>query len=154
MASIGALENALSVRTRRTSVLFNLNVTEAGDPLANLRSADGAVAGISDEGKNALYGALAVSGVVLGSVAMLLASLIRDHSRVRRTATGSLTTFGLLALAGVAGLALDYRDGPVRTVQFVVYFATVLAVVRAARLGIAVASYARPSAKDEEPARS
>ncbi|HSP27537.1 MAG TPA: hypothetical protein VLN74_03230 [Ilumatobacteraceae bacterium] len=39
-----------------------------------------------------------------------------------------------MALAGILGLLLDYRDGPVRTVQLFVYLMLCLGIVRVARV--------------------
>ncbi len=43
-------------------------------------------------------------------------------------------TFAGVTLAGVLGLLLDYRDGPVRTVQLFVYLMLALGIVRLARV--------------------
>ncbi len=48
--------------------------------------------------------------------------------------------FGLLAASGTAGLLLDYTDGPIRTVQLIVYVSLILASLRFVRLAFAVAA--------------
>jgi hypothetical protein len=62
----------------------------------------------------------------------VLASLLM--SKARTAARHTATAFALLSLAGIAGLALDVRDGPVRLVQQFVYFAVVLAAATFAML--------------------
>jgi hypothetical protein len=51
-------------------------------------------------------------------------------------------------LSGVAGLLLDQRDGPVRTVQLIVYVGVFIAVVRFVRLVVEVADTGEPSKID------
>lgn len=61
--------------------------------------------------------------------------IISTSDRQWRTVGGFLTrTFAGVALAGVLGLLLDYRDGPVRTVQLFVYLMLALGIVRLARV--------------------
>ena len=47
-------------------------------------------------------------------------------------------------LAGVLGLLLDYRDGPVRTVQLFVYLMLALGIVRLARVAALASADAPP----------
>jgi hypothetical protein len=72
-----------------------------------------------------------VIGAIVAS-AGVLASLLT--STARTAARHTATAFALLSLSGIAGLALDVRDGPVRLVQQFVYFAVVLAAATFARL--------------------
>lgn len=110
-------------------VVLNLNITTAGDPLSGVGlSAGPSSAGITEGGRTAFYAALIVGGVVLVAAGLLMTA--------RHEVDGALLarTFSLVALAGVLGLLLDYRDGPVSTVQLIVYLLLFLGVVRLARV--------------------
>ncbi len=113
-------------------VVLNVNVTTAGDPLSGVGLSAGATsAGITEGARAAFYGALAVSAVVLTATGLLIAT----SGRRWRTVGGLLTrTFSGVALAGVLGLLLDHRDGPVRTVHLFVYLMLGLGIVRLARV--------------------
>ena len=78
-----------------------------------------------------MYGALVVGGALLTATGLIIST----SGRQWRTVGGLLTrTFAGVALAGVLGLLLDYRDGPVRTVQLFVYLMLALGIVRLARV--------------------
>jgi hypothetical protein len=113
-------------------VVLNLNVTTAGDPLSGVGLSAGATsAGITEGARATFYGALVVGGVLLAATGLIIST----SDRQRRTLGGLLTrTFAGVALAGVLGLLLDYRDGPVRTVQLFVYLMLALGIVRLARV--------------------
>ncbi|HSL73935.1 MAG TPA: hypothetical protein VK853_05695 [Ilumatobacteraceae bacterium] len=126
------------VATTAAIVILNLNITTAGDPLSGVGLP--ASPGITEGARATFYGALAVSGSVLAATGLIIST----SGRQWRTVGGLLTrTFAGVALAGVLGLLLDYRDGPVRTVQLFVYLMLALGFVRLAR----VAALAR----EEEP---
>lgn len=110
-------------------VLLNVNVTRAGDPLSSIYAVERE--GITPTAKTALYATLAVIGAIVASTGVL-ASLLT--STARTAARHTATAFALLSLSGIAGLALDVRDGPVRLVQHFAYFAVVLAAATFARL--------------------
>jgi len=117
-------------------VLLNVNVTDAGDALSSVSGPPGtAQAGITPESKALLYVVLALVGtsLALWSTSQALRS---DVLARRFRSLGS--PGALLAAAGVAGLALDHRDGPVRTVQLVVYVMLSLAAIRAVGLAVAI----------------
>jgi hypothetical protein len=119
-------------------VVLNLNVTSAGDPLSGVGlSAGPPSAGITEGARAAFYGALTVGAVVLMATGLVIATSARGHRQL-----GGLVarTFAGVALAGLLGLLLDYRDGPVRTVQLVVYLMLALAIVRSARIVALAAS--------------
>ncbi|MEM9467377.1 MAG: hypothetical protein AAGA90_18530 [Actinomycetota bacterium] len=112
-------------------IAMNLNVTSAGDPLSGLGvAADPATPGITDGGRTTLYGALLVAGAVVAAAGSL--PLLNG----RRTIAAALVsrTYAGVALAGLLGLLLDYRDGPVRTVHAFVYLMLGLAIVRTVRV--------------------
>jgi hypothetical protein len=113
-------------------VVLNVNVTTAGDPLSGVGlSAGGTSAGITEGARASLYGALVVGGLLLTATGLIISTAGRRW----RTVGGLLTrTFAGAALAGVLGLLLDYRDGPVRTVQLFVYLMLALGIVRLARV--------------------
>jgi hypothetical protein len=113
-------------------VVLNLNVTSAGDPLSGVGlSAGPTSAGITEGARATFYGALTVGAAVLMAAGLVIAT----SARVNRQLGGLVArTFAGVALAGLLGLLLDYRDGPVRTVQLVVYLLLALAIVRAARI--------------------
>ena len=112
--------------------VLNVNVTTAGDPLSGVGLSAGATsAGITEGARSVFYGALVVGGVLLTATGLIIST----SGRQWRTVGGLLTrTFTGVALAGVLGLLLDYRDGPVRTVQLFVYLMLALGVVRLARV--------------------
>lgn len=118
-------------------VVLNLNVTDQGDPLSSVGlSAGPTTAGITEGAKSTFYGSLMISGVLLASVG--LATAIAGWAKAL---TGLVVrTYGGVALAGAAGLLLDYRDGPVRTVQLFVYLMLALGAVRFVRVASAVYS--------------
>ena len=113
--------------------LLNINVTSAGDPLSG---SGGGVSGpgITDSGRTAFYVALALAGAVLAGCFIVTAFVSPIHQRV---ALLGVRTFGVVTLAGIAGLLFDYQDGPVRLVQLVAYFAVVLGAVRLAAVAVA-----------------
>ena len=129
------------VATIAAIVILNVNITTAGDPLSGVGLSAGATsAGITEGARATFYGALAVSASVLAATGLI----ITTSGRQWRTMGGLLTrTFGGVALAGVLGLLLDYRDGPVRTVQLFVYLMLALGFVRLARVA-ALASAEEP----------
>jgi hypothetical protein len=102
-------------------VVLNVNVTSAGDPLS----------GVGEGARTTFYGA-----IVVGAMLMTATGLIISTSGGHWRAAGSLLTrtFAGVAMAGVLGLLLDYRDGPVRTVQLLVYLMLALGIVRLARV--------------------
>ena len=109
--------------------VFNVNITSAGDPLSGVGlSAGPRSAGITEAGRTTFYAALILGGVVLAAAGLVIAD--------RRGPNGGLLarTFSLVALAGLLGLLLDCRDGPVRTVQLAVYVLLFLGIVRLARI--------------------
>ena len=112
-------------------VVLNLNVTTAGDPLSGVGLSAGATsAGITEGARSTFYGALVVGGVLLAATGLIISTSDRQW----RPVGGLLTrTFAGVALAGVLGLLLDYRDGPVRTVQLFVYLMLALGIIRLAR---------------------
>lgn len=118
-------------------VVFNLNVTSAGDPLSGVRRMTEAMKspGISESARTSFYAALVVAGAVLAAAALVVVVLGRVF---HAEAVLALRAFGLLAASGTAGLLLDYPDGPIRVVQLLVYVALILAVVRFARLALTV----------------
>ena len=122
-------------------VVLNVNVTTAGDPLSGVGLSAGATsAGITEGARASFYGALAVGGLLLAATGLIISTSDRGW----RTVGGLLTrTFAGVALAGVLGLLLDYRDGPVRTVQLFVYLMLALGVERLARVA-ALASEGEP----------
>jgi hypothetical protein len=113
-------------------VVLNVNVTSAGDPLSGLGLSAGATsAGITEGARSTFYGALVVGGVLLAATGLIISTVDRRW----QTVGGLLTrTFAGVALAGLLGLLLDYRDGPVRTVQLFVYLMLALGIVRLARV--------------------
>jgi hypothetical protein len=119
-------------------VVFNLNVTSAGDPLSGVRgnAPQAGAPGISEDARTAFYLAITLAGTVLGTGSMLVAALWRYLP----AALLGVRSFGFLSAAGMAGLLLDYVDGPVRTVQLLVYVAVALASLRFTRLATALAS--------------
>ena len=118
-------------------VVLNLNVTDQGDPLSSLGlSAGPMTAGITESAKTTFYGALMISGALVAS-----AGLVTAFARSANAVCGLvIRTYGGVALAGAAGLLLDYRDGPVRTVQLFVYVMVALGVLRFFRVASAAQS--------------
>ncbi len=112
--------------------VMNLDVTSAGDPLSGVGlSAGPGSPGITEGARATFYAVLAFGGLLLTSLGLGLAFAA---PRARRVGRLLVTAFPLVALAGVLGLLLDYRDGPVRLVQLFVYVALALAVVRLGRV--------------------
>ena len=128
-------------------VVLNVNVTTAGDPLSGVGLSAGATsAGITEGARSTFYGALVVGGLLLTATGLIISTSDRHW----RTVGGLLTrTFTGVALAGVLGLLLDYRDGPVRTVQLFVYVMLALGIVRLARVA-ALASADAPLDPDSD----
>ena len=119
------------------AVVLNLNVTDQGDPLSSLGlSAGPTTAGITESAKTTFYGALMISGVLLASAGLVTAIAGWVHAISGLV----IRTYGGVALAGAAGLLLDYRDGPVRTVQLFVYVMLALGVLRFLRVASAAQS--------------
>lgn len=115
-------------------VLLNVNVTEAGDVLSSITQSDDAVrAGITPEAKSVLYAVIALVATCLAvwSTSQALRGDVRQFRSLGSAAA-------LLAAAGIAALALDHRDGPVRTVQLVVYVMFCLTAIRTVGLGLAI----------------
>lgn len=135
-------------------VLLNVNVTSAGDPLSGVGLFAGSTSpGMTEGARATFYGVL-----VIGAIVLTAAGFVSSTVAHRRSAAARLlvTTYPLVALAGLLGLLLDHRDGPVRTVQSVVYLMLVLAIVRLARIVAMVAdthSDAAPAARIEDSAR-
>ncbi|MCU0311699.1 MAG: hypothetical protein MUE36_12260 [Acidimicrobiales bacterium] len=127
--------------------LYALNVTDQGGPLdgAGL-SAGPTTAGITEGGRVTFYGALAIVGAVLAMGGLLITIAGPGWRSAGLLASRS---FGGLAAAGLAGLLLDYRDGPVSLIRSVVYVLLVLSVVRFVRVSIMLASLS-----DEETLRA
>ena len=118
-------------------LVFNVNVTDAGDPLSGVGlSAGPTSAGITEGARSVFYGSMVVGGLVLAAAGFLMVATGRGHGPVANLLS---RTYGGVALAGFAGLLLDYRDGPVRTVQLVVYLIFFLGIVRFARITAATA---------------
>lgn len=113
-------------------VVLNVNVTAVGDPLSGVGLSAGPTSpGITEGARATFYGALTVGGVVLMATGLAVAT----SGRANRQLGGLLArTFAGVALAGLLGLLLDYRDGPVRTVQLVVYLMLALGIVRSVRI--------------------
>lgn len=121
--------------------IYSLNVTSAGEPLSGAGlSAGPASAGITEGGRTTFYGALIVAGAVLAAVSLLITVL---GPKVRTAAALGARSFGGLALAGIAGLLLDYRDGPVSWVHLAVYVVLVLSAVRFARVSSMLTSVSK-----------
>jgi hypothetical protein len=113
-------------------VLLNLNVTSAGDPLSGAGlSAGPASPGIIEGARAIFYGVLIIGGLLLTAVGIALLIIEGRGQQVSRLL---VSTYPWIALAGVLGLLLDYRDGPVRTVQLVVYLTLAVGIIRLARI--------------------
>jgi|TARA_R110002110_G_scaffold79989_2_gene208718 hypothetical protein len=113
-------------------VLLNLNVTAAGDPLSGAGlSAGPASPGIIEGARAIFYGVLIIGGLLLTAVGIALLIIEGRGQQVSRLL---VSTYPWIALAGVLGLLLDYRDGPVRTVQLVVYLTLAVGIIRLARI--------------------
>lgn len=128
--------------------LLNINVTSAGDPLSGSRAGLSSP-GITDSGRIAFYAALAMVGAVLAGAFVVAAFVSPVH---RRAAALGIRTFAVVTLAGIAGLLFDYRDGPVRLVELLAYFAVVLGTVRLIAIAVA-APGVEPRAADVVGAR-
>jgi len=120
-------------------VLLNLNVTDAGDPLSGVGlSAGPTSSGITEGARTTFYGVLVIGALLLTGAGIVLSTVApRQHAAARLL----VTTYPLVALAGLLGLLFDYRDGPVRTVQLIVYLLLVLAVVRLGRIVASLANH-------------
>lgn len=119
-------------------VLLNVNVTSAGDPLSGVGLSAGPTSpGINEGARATFYGVLVISALLLTAAGFVLSTVAQRQSAAARLL---VTTYPLVALAGLLGLLFDYRDGPVRTVQLVVYLLLVLAIVRLARIVAIVAN--------------
>ncbi len=126
-------------------VIYNLNVTSQGAPLNGVGGAPGpASAGITDGARTAFYVALAVTGAVLtvGGFALIVA-----ERRWRSAGALASRSFAGLTAVGLAGLLLDYRDGPVSWLHLAVYVLMVLGLIRFVRVSAMLAS-----AGEDEPA--
>lgn len=113
-------------------VLLNLNVTAAGDPLSGVGLSAGPTSpGITEGARATFYGVLVIGALLLTVAGMMLSTIGR-----RQQVAGRLlvTTYPVVALAGLLGMLFDYRDGPVRIVQLAVYVMLVLAIVRLGRV--------------------
>ena len=118
-------------------IVMNLDVTSAGDPLSGVGlSAEQSSPGITEGARATFYAVLAFGGLLLTSLAVALAFATPVARRAGRLL---VTTFPLVALAGVLGLLLDYRDGPVRLVQSFAYVALAVGIVRLARVVVIAA---------------
>jgi hypothetical protein len=127
-------------------VLLNVNVTNAGDPLSGVGLSAGPTSpGINEGARATFYGVLVIGALVLTAAGFVLSTVAQRQSAAARLL---VTTYPLVALAGLLGLLFDYRDGPVRTIQSVVYLLLVLAIVRLARI-VAIVTNTQP---DETPA--
>jgi hypothetical protein len=127
-------------------VLLNVNVTNAGDPLSGVGLSAGPTSpGINEGARATFYGVLVIGALVLTAAGFVLSTVAQRQSAAARLL---VTTYPLVALAGLLGLLFDYRDGPVRTIQSVVYLLLVLAIVRLARI-VAIVPNTQP---DETPA--
>jgi len=125
-------------------LIYALNVTNQGGPLdGGGLSAGPTTAGITEAGRVMFYAALTIAGAVLAMGGLLMTMAGR-----RFRSAGQLTsrTFAGLAAAGIAGLLLDYRDGPVSWVHLLVYTLLVLGVTRFVRVSMMLATVS-----DEEP---
>lgn len=120
------------VSSAAAALLLNVNVTDAGDPLSGVGLSAGAASpGITEGARTTFYGVLVISAILLTAAGIVASAL----SRRQHVATRLLvTTYPMVALAGLLGLLLDSRDGPVRTVQLIVYLMVFLAVIRVARI--------------------
>ena len=129
------------------AVICNLNVTTAGGPLSGVGlSAGPTSAGMTEAGRTTFYGALVVAGAVIAGVGLVLTTVKTD-----RRVEGALLsrTFAGLSLVGVAGLLLDYRDGPVSWTQLAVYTIVVLAVLRFIRVWSMLNAVPEPALETE-----
>lgn len=132
-------------------VIYNLNVTSAGGPLSGVGlSADPTSAGITEAGRTTFYGSLVVAGAVIAAAGLVLSGL-----SAQRRVEGALLirTFAGLALAGIAGLLLDYRDGPVSWTQLAVYTVIMLSVLRFIRVGLMLNAAPSTPATSSPPRR-
>lgn len=119
-------------------MIYSLNITDQGSPLNGVGlSAGPTTAGITEGARAAFYGALVVAGALFAVAGLLMTVAGRQWREA-----GLLTsrTFAGLAAAGLGGLLLDYRDGPVSWVHLVVYAVLVLGVVRFVRVSMMLAT--------------
>lgn len=129
--------------------IYSLNVTTSGDPLSGVGlSAGPTSAGILESGRTTFYGALVIAGAVLAAASFLLSAL---GPKVREAAGLGARSFGGLAFAGVGGLLLDYRDGPVAMVHLAVYVLLVLGAVRFVRISAMLSSVPGSEVVQVEP---
>lgn len=113
-------------------VLLNVNVTAAGDPLSGVGLSAGRTSpGILEGARATFYGSLIIGGLMLAVVGIALLIVERRGQQISRLLA---STYPWVALAGVLGLLLDYRDGPVRTVQLFVYLMLAFGIIRLARI--------------------
>jgi len=112
-------------------VVYNVNVTKAGAPLSGVWP--GPVPfGIAEGGRTAFYGSLVVGALVLTAAGLVI---LTTNGRRNRVVGGLVVrTYAGVALAGLLGLLLDYRDGPVSTVHSFVYLMLSLGILRLARI--------------------
>ncbi len=128
-------------------VVLNLNVTAAGDPLSGVGlSAGPSSPGITEGARATFYGVLAIGAILLTAAGMVLSTT--TNGRDDRAGRLLIKTYPWVALAGLLGLLLDYRDGPVRTVQLLVYVLLLLGVIRLARV-VSLASSAPAAATSD-----
>jgi len=113
-------------------VIYNVNVTKAGAPLSGVRPGPTPF-GITEGGRIAFYGSLVVGALVLAAAGLVIVTMNGRRSR----AVGGLMvrTYAGVAFAGLLGLLLDYRNGPVSTVHSFVYLMLSLGILRLARIG-------------------
>jgi hypothetical protein len=123
--------------------IYVVHVTKVGSPLVGL-STGPTTPGISQEAKTTFYGALVVAGAVFAAVGFVITALA---PRTKEVGALVARSFGGLMLAGIAGLLLDYKDGPVDSVHLLVYVVLVLSVVRFVRIAAILSS-----SLDDEPA--
>jgi len=113
-------------------VVLNLNVTDAGDPLSGVGLSTGPSSpGMTEGARVTFYGVLVIGALLLTAAGMVLSTPNRPDDLAGRLL---IKTYPWVALAGLLGLLLDYRDGPVRTVQLLVYVMLFLGVIRLARV--------------------
>ncbi len=113
-------------------VVYNVNVTKAGAPLSGPRPGPTPF-GITEGGRTAFYGSLVVGALVLVAAGLVVVAMNGRRNRV----LGGLVvrTYAGVAFAGLLGLLLDYRNGPVSTVHSFVYLMLSLGIFRLARIG-------------------
>lgn len=116
-------------------VVLNLNVTAAGDPLSGVGlSAGPSSPGITETGRGFFYATLGAGGTLLLVAGLVIAAVGRPTPGLL-----AVRTFGFVVGVSLAGLLLDYRDGPVRLVHLAAYVAVALAGIRLVRIAVALA---------------